>query len=187
MSGVAMAKLVGKDSIEKSVRKPAPKRGVFSQLAEAVYVLIALVLPAGGRRVPSKTISRLSSLYDNLWCKGFQKRMQLWSSRSMLVAKGVAFILLCAYICLMAIKTYHRCTEWHDELTLFASALHVCSSLTVKSNYALQFISSDPHHAIPFLGEIRLLQYFVPTIPCLWITTQHFIIFLHLRRSSCNL
>ena len=63
------------------------------------------------------------------------------------------------YICLMALKSYHRCTEWSTEKLLFESALDVCpQSLKVLNNYAQLFLKTDPQHALPFLGEYFLFH-----------------------------
>lgn len=68
--------------------------------------------------------------------------------------KGVSFILLCAYLNWMAMKTIHRCTEWSTEARLFESALNVCAkSLKVLNNYAQLHLSTDPRHAISYLSE----------------------------------
>eukprot|EP00804_Cyclotella_cryptica_P018614 CCRYP_011415-RA/>CCRYP_011415-RA protein AED:0.21 eAED:0.21 QI:4399/1/1/1/0.33/0.28/7/233/939 len=81
-------------------------------------------------------------------------KVRNWCDRSKTIVKGVSFILLCSYTCVMAMKTVHRSYEWASELTLFKSALLVCpKSLKVLNNYATMFLSDDPQHAIPFLEE----------------------------------
>jgi hypothetical protein len=68
--------------------------------------------------------------------------------------KHLLFTLLCVYTCLMGLKSRHRSSEWKNEGSLFESALNVCpKSLKVLNNYAQLFLKTDPHCAIPFLGE----------------------------------
>lgn len=122
---------------------------IFSQLAEAVYIMAWF----GSRFLSPQTTSNLYALYARVWHKTHHKRTKFWS-RLKLIAKGIVFIALCAYLCWMAVKSFKRSLEWRTELTLFGSALSVCpTSLKVLNNYGSQFISGDPLHAIPYLGE----------------------------------
>ena len=133
MSGVAMAGLVDRSDQTKSQSKHklTPNKNGMVPIAESVYLLIICSLSVGSRFVSVDSIAKMCALYDKVWRKSHHKRVQ-FCSRMNIIAKGLLFITLCAYMGLMSMKTVQRCNQWSSEGKLFASALHGACPRSLK-------------------------------------------------------
>ena len=133
VSGVVMAGLVDRSDQRtgKSKDKLTSNRNGFIPIAESAYLLIICLLSVGGRFVSGGSIAKLCALHDKVWRKSHLKRVKFYF-RMRVITKGLLFIVMCAYMVLMSMKTVQRCIQWSNEGKLFASALHGACPRSLK-------------------------------------------------------